>query len=179
MMVSMLFVFYVFIVMFALIGSMRGWAKEILVIFSVIIALALIAVLEKRIPVVNTFINSNPNLQLGVRVLAVVLVAFFGYQSPKFTRLGKVADRRERVQDILLGVILGMISGYMIVGTIWYFLHMANYGPFVKYVMPGTPDLMATTDRVIKYLPPTWIGSEPNIYVAVVLIAIIIIAVFV
>ena len=45
-MISLLVVFYIFVILFAIIGAMRGWAQELLVTFSVILAFFLIHVLE-------------------------------------------------------------------------------------------------------------------------------------
>ena len=45
-MISILSAFWMFVILFGLIGAMRGWAKELLVVFSVILALFLIYVLE-------------------------------------------------------------------------------------------------------------------------------------
>ena len=38
-MISLAVVFWMYVILFAIIGGMRGWAKEILVTFSVILAL--------------------------------------------------------------------------------------------------------------------------------------------
>ena len=45
-MISILSAFWMFVILFGLIGAMRGWAKELLVIFSIVLALFLIYVLE-------------------------------------------------------------------------------------------------------------------------------------
>ena len=46
-MISLLVVFYMFLITFAIIGGLRGWAKELLVVFSVVLAFFLIFLLEK------------------------------------------------------------------------------------------------------------------------------------
>ena len=38
-MISILSAFWMFVILFGLIGAMRGWAKELLVVFSVVLAL--------------------------------------------------------------------------------------------------------------------------------------------
>jgi hypothetical protein len=50
-MMSIVYVFWMYVVLFGVIGAMRGWAKELLVAFSVILALALNHVLRKYIPI--------------------------------------------------------------------------------------------------------------------------------
>ena len=179
-MISLVIVFYLFIFLFAIMGAMRGWAKEMLVIFSVILALAFITVMENLVPVVGAFITSNPKMQFWFRVTIVIIMTFFGYQSPKFARLAKVADRRDRIQDLMLGFILGAVSGYFVIGTIWSFVDSAGY-PFGDWVIPPTPQVPMgeTSLRMIKYLPPVWLGKPPNIYIAVVLAFVFVIVVFV
>ena len=54
-MISLMVVFYMFLVLFAIIGGLRGWAKEMLVIFSVILALFIIFLLEKFAPFIMPF----------------------------------------------------------------------------------------------------------------------------
>lgn len=40
-MISILSVFWMFVILFGLIGAMRGWAKELLVIFSIVLVFLL------------------------------------------------------------------------------------------------------------------------------------------
>jgi hypothetical protein len=179
-MVSLLIVFYLFVFLFAIIGAMRGWAKELLVIFSVILALAFITVIENLVPVIGPFITTNPSLQFWFRVSIVIVMAFFGYQSPKFPRLQKLADRRDKIQDVMLGFILGAVSGYFVIGTLWSFIDSAGY-PFGDWIIPPSSQwpLGDAALRTIRYLPPVWLGTPPVIYIAVVLAFIFVIVVFV
>ncbi len=39
-MMSIVYLFWMFVILFGIVGLMRGWAKELLVAFSVILALA-------------------------------------------------------------------------------------------------------------------------------------------
>ena len=113
-MISILFAFWMFVVLFGLIGAMRGWAKELLVIFSVVLALFLIYVLESftqfMVPfeeVLGQVENLSPEntellipclspvqdelkIQFWSRASIVAILAFFGYQTP---RLAVVAGK--------------------------------------------------------------------------------------
>jgi hypothetical protein len=181
-MISLLVAFYMFLFVFAIIGSMRGWAKELLVIFSVILALAFIALVENLIPVVGSFIKSNPTVQFWFRITTVMVMTFFGYQTPKLARFAKAAERRDQIQDVMLGFIMGAISGYFVVGTLWSFVDSAGYPYGVgKWLYPPTADqyLGNATLTLIKYLPPVWLGKSPIIYIAVVLAFVFVIIVFI
>ena len=177
-MIALVTVFYLFLILFAVIGSMRGWAKEMLVIFSIIVALALIWVLENLVPFVNAMIKQNGVIQYWVRTLLVLGLAFFGYQSPKISRFTKASERKDRIQDTLLGLFMGLLSGYFVVGTLWYYAHYAHYPGLAKYIDAANPAVAEATERVLEILPPVWLGGGTNVIIAVVLAFIFVIVVF-
>jgi len=178
-MIAFIAVFWMFIAIFGFIGIMRGWAKELLVIFSIVLALAFIAVAENLIPILGPFLNSNPMIQYWVRTGMVVFMTFFGYQSPKFSRLAKSTERRDRIQDLILGLMMGLISGYFIVGCLWSFANDAGYPNLENYIAPPLSNLAEDTQNILNYLPPVWLGQPPTIYIAVVLAFIFVIVAFV
>jgi uncharacterized membrane protein required for colicin V production len=141
-MLSLTVLFWVFVVLFAIIGAMRGWAKEILVSFSVILALFLINLLETYVPMLKIDSELSGTARLWIRVLILGMLTFFGYQSPNIRGLAGTRFVREKFQDALLGFILGAINGYLIFGTLWYFFFdYANY-PY-EFIIPPNPDTAA------------------------------------
>jgi hypothetical protein len=176
-MIGLVIVFFMFLGLFAFIGSMRGWAKELLVIFSVILALAIISVMENLMPVLGPFLKSNPVIQYWVRIGTVLIMTFFGYQSPRINRLAKASEKRDRIQDALLGLFMGLLSGYFVVGTLWSFSNTAGYPGLNEYITAPPANLADVTASVLKILPPMWL-VEPWIYIAVVLAFIFVIVVF-
>ncbi len=171
-MVSVLIVFYVFVILFAIIGFMRGWAMEALVSFSVILALFLITIVETLMPVVKEIIVADATRQFWIRVIILGVLVFFGYQTPRISRLAGAA-RRERISDALLGVFLGAINGYLIFGTLWYYLDYAKY-PFDIITAPTDEAALGMIARMI----PAWLGSGYGIYVAVGLAFLFVLVVF-
>ena len=69
---------------------------------------------------------------------------------------------------------LGLINGYFIAGSIWYYMHQANYP--LAYVTPPTDPNVAVT--YMKYMPPVLFGI-PNIYFAIIAAFVFVIIVFV
>ena len=175
-MVSLVFAFWLFVILFGIIGMMRGWAKELLVVFALILALALNHVLEKYIPVVNTLPMESPAL-FWIRSIIVIVLVFFGYQTVNLPRFaGKAA--REKLQDGLLGFVLGAINGYLVMGTLWFYLHEANY-PFPYIQAPDQATEMGRAALgLIGLMPPRLLG-EPAIYFVVILAAIFVVVVFI
>ncbi|RPI87202.1 MAG: CvpA family protein [Chloroflexi bacterium] len=177
-MVTLNFFFLFLVAIFAVIGAMRGWAKELLVTFSVVLSIFVITVLERYVPAVyNTFSTPGSTTQFWMRTIIVTLLTFFGYQTPNLPRLSGTRFVREKFQDSLLGFFLGAFNGYLIIGTIWFFLHQANYPfPYITPPIPGTEQGDAAL-RLINILPPRWL-DPPIIYFAVSIAFLFVIVVF-
>jgi uncharacterized membrane protein required for colicin V production len=176
-MVTLNFLFWFLIILFGFIGAMRGWAKELLVTFSVILALAFINLLEKYIPFFNT-LPPNSTALFWVQTVIVITLVIFGYQTVNLPQFAGKA-RREKLADSLLGFFLGAINGFLIFGSIWYFMNSALY-PFPSIIaapIPGTPQGDMALG-LVPYLPPRLLG-EPLIYFAVILAFIFVIVVYV
>jgi len=176
-MVSLTFLFWMYVVLFAVIGAMRGWAKEMLVTFGVVLAIFIITVLERYIPFVRDSLVGPARFWL--RFLVLVALVFFGYQGPNIPKLA-AGNRfvRERLQDLLLGIFLGAVNGYLIFGTIWYYMHQAEY-PFQIIAAPDPNTVMGQSAlRLVSLLPPVWLGT-PAIYFAVALCFVFVLVVFI
>lgn len=177
-MISLVVVFWMFIVLFGLVGGMRGWARELLVTSALILGLFLLAILETYIvPFRDSMALQTPGTQVVIRGGLLVLLAFFGYQTPNLRSLQpKMA--RERVEEILLGLLLGLINGYLLVGSIWYFLHQAGY-PTDLVIVPGeASELQGQIAAYMAYLPPA-VLTIPLVYFVVGIVFVFIIVVFV
>lgn len=176
-MISLSVLFWMFVVLFAIIGAMRGWAKEILVTSGVVVAIFVITILETFIPFIRD--SLTPTTRFWVRMAVLAVMTFFGYQGPNIPRLlesGKFV--RDKFQDVLLGIFLGAVNGYMIFGTAWYYLDEASY-PFSWITAPNdvTEAGIQALD-LIKILPPQWLVS-PLIYIAVAVAFVFILVVFI
>ena len=200
-MISILSAFWMFVILFGLIGAMRGWAKELLVIFSIVLALFLIYVMETFTAFMIPFeevlaqvenlspgtpFESLPNViqdqlkvQFWSRAAIVGILAFFGYQTPRLAVLREKA-RREKLQDVMLGAVLGLGSGFFIVGTLWFYMAAAHY-PFSPSIMPpqpGTP-LGDAALNVIKYFPPIFASNQIGLFFSVVVAFMFVLVVFI
>lgn len=178
-MVSLNVIFWTFVILFALIGAMRGWARELLVTFGVILSLFVLSVLERFVPFIQNLLSSGEfETMFWLRSLLLVGMVFFGYQTPNLPRLSESGRfARDRLQDTLLGFFLGAINGFLIFGSIWFFLNDANY-PFDIITPPlaGTPGAEAA-ERLLPFLPPEWLTS-PVIYFAIAIAFIFVLVVF-
>ena len=178
-MISLIVLFWLYVALFGIIGGIRGWAKELLVSVSVILAIFFLTVLEVFAPDLREILTMGKSIGLfWLRVMVLLVLVLFGYQTPNIQRLAQ-NNRfvRERLQDVLLGIFIGLVNGYLVVGSIWSFLDSANY-PFHKIVTEPTGDLGALVDIYVKFLPPAFLGS-PEIYFAVAVAFAFVLVVFI
>ena len=175
-MISLTFAFWMFVVLFGVVGMMRGWAKELLVVFSVIVALAVNVLLKRYMPIINTMPDDDQAL-FWIRIVIMVVLVFFGYETVALPRFaGKAA--REKLQDSILGFVFGGINGYLVVGSVWFYLNEAGY-PF-EYIQPpnSATEMGLAALNLLQFMPPRLLG-EPAIYFAVILSFIFVLVVFI
>ena len=176
-MMSIIYVFWMYVILFAVIGGMRGWAKELLVAFSVVLSLALNHVLRKYIPIARDLARNGPFPFLGAG------------DHPAGAGVFRLSDRgqhpasggpcaRERLQDTLFGAFLGGLNGYLVAGTILYYVHVADYA-FQKVILkPTDQQLLQAVNQMMLYMPPQLLG-EPGIYFAIILAFVFVLVVYI
>lgn len=175
-MMSVVYLFWMYVFLFGVIGAMRGWAKELMVIFSVVTSLAVNLLLEKYIPLVRDLDKTTTSV-FWIRVIILIALVYFGYQTVNISRFAGKAIR-EHLQDTLFGAVLGGVNGYLVAGSVLYYNHMANY-PYPKVISRATdPAIADAIERMMAVMPPRFLG-EPSIYFAVIIILIFIIVVYI
>lgn len=124
-MISLNALFYIFVILFALIGIIRGVRKEIVVVVSGVLAVFIIEV------IVTKFFPAEDNTKALITNLIILFVlAFFGYQTPANRRLSDTGRfDRSTLSDMLFGGIAGALNGYIFFSSAWYYLAKAAY-PF-------------------------------------------------
>jgi uncharacterized membrane protein required for colicin V production len=165
------------VIFFGLIGALRGWAKELLVTFSVILARFIEFVMLVYVPVLSASLQSleqsDPRTWFYVRLMVFGLLISFGYATTVLSaRMGSRA-RKEKLEDTLLGLFLGGINGFLVIGSLWGFLDEAQYG-----VWGITPPVTDAAQNVIQYLPTAWLQG-PTLFVGVAVAFAFVLIVFV
>lgn len=169
--------FWGMVLMFGIIGALRGWAKELLVVFSVVLARFVEYVLWQYVPIINKSLQGlaveQPQTWFYVRGLVFVTLVSFGYATTTIsTALGSRA-RKEKFQDTLLGFFLGAVNGFLVVGMLWGFLHEMGYG-----LWDITPPVSTAAMGLLEYLPYSWLEG-PALLVAVAVAFAFVLIVFV
>jgi hypothetical protein len=167
--------FSLLVVLFAVIGSLRGWAKELLVACSLVLAMFINMLLDKYATGLLATLSA-PEV-FGVRAGVFALLTYFGYLTPRLPWIPADRFLRERLQDWLLGAVLGAVNGFLLFGSIWFFLHKAGY-PFPGFepaqLSAKSPEIVS----MMQYMPPVLLG-EMWVFVAVAVAFIFVIVVFV
>ncbi len=159
-MISLETLFWLLIGIFTFVGFIRGWSKEVLVTFSLILAIFVITVFLQYVPFMKPYMEAGgPGRVFYVHAAVLIIFAFFGYQSPKLRQLSEVV-LRQRFEDSLLGGLAGALNGYVLFGSLLYYLHQSGY-PFDWVIAPG-PDLVG----LMVFMAPAFLGV-PAIYFAV------------
>lgn len=176
-MMSITYVFWMYVVLFAIIGWMRGWAKELLVAFSVILALALNHVIRRYIPLAANLPETDATL-FYVRVIVLLVLVYFGYQTVISIPHLAAKGRTEKLQDTLFGAFLGALNGYLVAGSVLYYIHIADYAVQKVITKPTEPTLVAAVNQMMLYMPPQLLG-EPGIYFAIILAFVFVLVVYI
>ena len=172
-MMSLSTVFWMLLIITGIIGGSRGWAREILVLFSLILAMCINALIGQFLPEIDGMLRTQaPVFQFYARATLFMLLAFFGYEGPSISSALASKGKREKLQDILLGFCLGMLNGYLLVGTLWHYMAEAGYP------IPGvTPPVDPAVANYLNVMPQNIVGV-PLIYFITVASFVFVLVVF-
>ncbi len=190
-MLSLTTAFWVLVILFAIVGMMRGWTKEIVATASVILALFTI---NQLMSPVFAFIGWDNNViqpeqirrwEFFLMSAILLLLAFAGYQGPTLarSRVGDRLARRDELQDKLMGLLVGALNGWLIVGSLWSFLEFrlvaasdwVRFPPEIPYpfdpsrIVRPPPD-MAT---IVNNLPIPVLTQSPYILLLLLIVFVI------
>ncbi len=166
-MISIHIVFWIFVIVFAVIGALRGWGRELLVTFSLVLSIFILSIVNEFAPgLEKSLVKESAANYFWVRFAVTVGLVIFGYQSVNLSRISASPRLiRGNLQDTLLGLFIGIINGFLIVGTIWFYLHEANYPlDFISAPQAGT-EMGDAALELVPFLAPSWLAS-PAIYFA-------------
>jgi len=167
--------FWLVVLMFGFIGALRGWVRELLVTLAIISAYFLRWLFLNIIPFVREYLQARSALdQFYIFSALFIIMAFFGYAGPAISPYLAGKARREKIQDLILGLIIGAFNGYLLAGTIWGFLHTANYGlppnlppdlpPEALQTIPGLWGIRVPDPQVARFaetfLPQVWMSDQ-------------------
>jgi Colicin V production protein len=181
-MISFFSLFWILLVFFAIIGATRGRTKEFIVSLSAIVGIFLNLLLETYVGFYRNLVaGSTPASVFIMRTGILLLVVIMGYVTPALPQVMFRADGMRpigRIRNLFWGTALGGLNGYLIVGSILFYLNTAGY-PF-PFMLPPDPAVPAgaATLNMISRMPPA-VLTPPGIYFALVIAFVIVIGAFI
>jgi len=94
--------------------------------------------------------QQNPIL-FWLRTVIVFLLTFFGYQTVNISRISAKMTR-EKLEHTILGLVIGALNGYLIAGTVWFYMADAKY-PFGNIISAPTGDIAKIAEAMLAYMP--------------------------
>ena len=173
---------WVLIILFAIIGTFRGASRELLVTIAAMITLFALDLLGNT----KFFQTSLPAVENGqmvifwIRTVIMTILTLAGYQIPKDKVIFKDRIAGSSRMDTITGFLVGGLNGYLIWGSLWYFLREANYpGAFlVNPVDASMEGLRVNAMNIATNLPPDILNGTV-LYIGVALLVVFILVIVV
>jgi len=140
-------------IFFAIIGFLRGWVKELVATAGLVLALFTIFQFDGLLR--GTVFVTLPRSQIFLLQMGFFFaVAFIVYQTQD---IGGAERRDERdIQAGLIGTVIGFLNGYLIGGSLWYFLDINEY-PLEQFVIAPAAD--SASAQSVNLIPLVLLGG--------------------
>ena len=152
----------------AAIGFMRGWTKELIATAGIVLALFTLKQFETIL--VDPLTEGQQASKFYLQAAILLMMGFFAYQTPPeaISRVSGRRSNREGIQDGILGALVGAWNGYLLVGSLWWYMDNLEYplSPYITPVAPGSPSA-----GVVNALPLSWMLSGDGSILSLMMIA--------
>lgn len=161
-----------------LIGLARGYVKELGSTLLILVAIFILTFFEEPISAIVSALGEQvlgaedqPTIDAVLSVfysLTFVILVFGSYAGRTLNFAGTPAPPP---QGTLISLMIGLLNGYLIAGTLWYYQHHYNYpiGQLVTFENQLTP----MAERMVDYLPPV-VFDNPVYWIVPVAVLLII-----
>lgn len=130
-MIQLTVLMWFFMAFFGYIGWKREFRKELISLSGIILALFGLSEFDTLVRV-TLFGDLTPGTVYYIQAVIFLVIVFFAYEtrgleddsSSRRGRRGRrsAAEEREKLQSRALGAIVGIGNGYLVGGSLWYFL---------------------------------------------------------
>ncbi|MBZ0296507.1 MAG: CvpA family protein [Anaerolineae bacterium] len=161
-------------IFFAVVGFLRGWNRELIATAGIILGLFALFQFDSLLRGVLLAGVAQEQVFL-VQAIIFILIVFFAYQTRALGR-SRGPDGRDSLQESVLGGLVGFVNGYLVWGSLWYFMDINQYplSPWVIAPAPGSP-----SDQARELLPLVILGGGANGDGNLLAIAVIVLFLFV
>jgi uncharacterized membrane protein required for colicin V production len=143
-----------------LIGLARGYVQELGSTLIILVAIFILTFFEDQMTGLLTGIGtafggdgdqaSNELLLSIVYSVIFIVIVFGAYAGRTLNFAGTPAPPP---QGTLISLLIGLLNGYLIAGTLWYYQHAYNYP--IGQLVTFENNLTETAQTLIDYLPPS------------------------
>ncbi len=146
-------VWFIIVLIFGLIGIVRGYLRELGVTTVMVLMLFAFNTFEKRLAPIAARVASilapcqDEKIQAAIWVIGIVVVAFISYHGETLAFEGSLPKAK---LVVLLNLGAGLVNGYLIAGSIWHYLNRLGY-PFLG-IRPEHLTPLAQT--LVPLMPP-------------------------
>jgi uncharacterized membrane protein required for colicin V production len=174
-MISLVTTLWIMIALFAVVGMQRGWTRAVIATAGLVLSLFAI---NQFMPIVFNALGyfdqgfDDTVWRREIMILAGLhlFIAFFSYAGPTMAggRLSGRLSIRDNIQDKILGILVGAVNGFLVVGTLLSFLqyHLTREGwvptdpmpyPFPEEILRRTVQI----NEISEYLPIPLLTNNP------------------
>ncbi|MHB1294303.1 MAG: hypothetical protein ACYC4R_04815 [Anaerolineae bacterium] len=156
--------FGVLVLLFCLIGLVRGFLRELGVTMVVMFLLFFLTVFEPYMgKSMARVLDAGSNIvpvtdqdaaQTLIYVFIITAAAFVSYQGQTLAYQGQPPHG---VQGIVLGCLAGTLNGYLIAGSLWFYLDKFGYA--LTFMGFAADKLSPVAQAILPYLPPSFLGQ--------------------
>lgn len=167
-MVPIELVWLIIVLLFGLIGVVRGFLKELGVTTVMVIMLFAVTFFEGKITPMLTKVavrvapNDLAAFQAAFWVVLITVTAFVSYQGQTLAFEGAAV---KGALGVFFNLATGLVNGYLIAGSIWFYLDRLGY-PLLNI----SRDALSPTARMLVPMMPPQLLAPFLLYVAVFLI---------
>jgi uncharacterized membrane protein required for colicin V production len=178
-MMELSFFLRICIVFFGVMGYLRGFYREFVSLAGIVLGLFILVEFGW---LVDFFLGyGNPTLRFLFNALILIILTFFAYQQAPTTfvpsryrrgRSGTVKlPENEGWQTRSLGALIGGFNGYLVVGSLWYFMDQLQYPLYPLFMMPN---LGTESAEFVANLPLVWLQQFNLLTIIVVVLLLVI-----
>lgn len=145
-MISFISLMWATAIFFAVIGALQGWQRQLIGTTGIVLGFFAIFQFDSLLRGSLYLLLTNGQI-FFLQLCVFTAIVVFAYRNEI---VFSPASRFSRIRNGLLGVVAGLINGYFVAGSVWYFLDINRY-PFSQL-------LSAPAEGSVSYLG---VGSMP------------------
>jgi hypothetical protein len=183
---------FILIGLFGVIGYQRGWNKEVISLAAVVLALFTLNSFDNLLRE-TLLANTSPQTRFLTQAIIFALIVFFGYQTRALIGAdanraqraaggygGRPDDGRDELQSRILGLLMGLVNGYFVWGSLWYLMHINGYplAPHIRAPVPGS-ESAALVDALPLYVLAGGPGGVDPLLSGLVIVAFLIVLILI